>query len=218
MGLAMFSLLGCSTKETATCPTHWRRVPTGQVSATVKDHALHLESQQSAYGQLMTLLYKDPIPGDFELTVAYEQFVQGVPGGFVQSIAARAGTSGTSQQVAVAAVGSIPSAEVPAAVGAFFLPPTNVEWKEANTAKGVFSVKRTGAEVVATSTATEGVTVTKNNTDFGTGAVDIGLQIGNNLQVPGSGNATSVVIKKVTLRRADGTVWEDDFSCNSIQD
>lgn len=221
VGLSLTLSLGCSKEPE--CPKHWKRVVTGSqpdlLSATVTDQGLRLNSSQSLTNNLLTLKYLRPVSGDFTVTVEFDQFTQGVLGGFAQALVTQAGMN---QRTGLSGVGTPPGSTSPGSYAWVQFLGNNISLSDTQTppvTAGSFSLARNNASATATTTPPGAMAATKTDPDFGTIPAALALQVGNNAANPGSGTDTSVLIKKVRVVSDGGqTVFEDDFSCNSIED
>lgn len=221
MGLSLTASWGCSKEPE--CPKYWKRTPTGSqpnlLSAQVTEQGLLLTSSQSLTNNLMTLKYLRPVSGDFTVTVEFQDFTQGVMGGFAQAVVSQ---SGMNQRTGFSGVGTPPGFPNPGSYAWVQFLGNNTSLRDlqsTTSTAGTFSITRNNASAIATTTPPGSTAATKTDPDFGTIPAELALQVGNYAANPGSGTDTSVLIKKVKVVSDGGqTVFEDDFSCNSIQD
>ncbi|MFC2092324.1 hypothetical protein ACFLSV_00350 [Bacteroidota bacterium] len=207
-------------EDTVNCPKRWRVTNTDSVGYVIGDSSLRIFGDSLNVGVGIEFRNLGTLTGNFEISINFHNY-------FVEG-----GSLGFFVQLIAGASGGLPNNSIKATIGNVFpgLPfglkigvgidsagtdpiiIANGSNKFASDTSGYFTIRRSGSTVdVIASTGDSTVTITSG---FYSLPLVFGIQYGSNFNKLAK---TSVTLRRFRITNGGGSVLDDYFDCNSIQ-
>ena len=205
--------------DTVNCPKRWRVINNQFVNYVIGDSALRIFANSLNNGVGIQFRNLDTLVGDFEISINFHNYFveSGSLGFFVQLYATAIG--GATNNSLKATIGNVfPGlfgTRVGAGIDSAGTDPIIValgNYAGASDTSGFFTIQRTGSTVVVTtSTGDSTATITGG---FYSLPLVLGVQYGSNFNPLAN---TSITLRRFRVTNGGGSVLDDYFDCNSIQ-
>ena len=212
--------LGITEIDTTSCPKRWSVYNYQSTSYVIGDSALRIFSDSLANGIGIEFVNLNTLTGDFEINIDFHNYyVEGGGLGFFVQLIAHA-PNGLPNNSVKATIGNV----FPGLFGTRVAvgidssgtdPPVIVakgNYANASDTSGFFTIKRTGSTMELTaSTGDSSATITGG---FYSSPLTFSIQYGSNFNPIAK---TSITLRRFRVIGGGGSVIDDYFDCNSIQ-